>query len=92
VRRENPCHYRYAGCAGAVDKGARTCDNCRAEHNRRETARRAARRKAKQCVKCGAPVARIKKMLAGYSKHRVVKEAASCCAACLAYFAERAAE
>jgi hypothetical protein len=50
--RENPCAGRYAGCT--ADNGdARMCDNCRAEHNRRERGRRAALRAAAKCTVCG---------------------------------------
>lgn len=50
--RQNPCAGRYAGCT-ADNVDARMCDNCRAEHNRRERERRAALKDAGKCLVCG---------------------------------------
>ena len=89
MSRENPCHYRYEGCAGAVSKGARCCESCRLIHNRRAAARRAELRKAGKCTVCGDPVAKSKKkIVAGVSRR--VHEPATLCKKHLAYFAERA--
>jgi len=53
--RDNPCHHRYAGCDGAVDKGARCCEPCRLKHNRRAAESRARLKRKKACTVCGAP-------------------------------------
>jgi hypothetical protein len=92
--RDNPCKYRYAGCAGDVPDGGRCCESCRAEHSRRERARRDAHRRAGRCIKCGKPVAKTKLVPTGGEpgKLRRVRQAAACCADCLSYFADRAEE
>ena len=68
--RENPCAGRYAGCT--ADNGdARMCDNCRAEHNRRERERRAALRDAGKCTVCGKPAVKVDGIkLATCAEHR----------------------
>lgn len=81
---EHPCRGREAGCLGSC-LGTR-CDPCRAVHNAREAARRAARRKAGQCLVCAQPVARTKLQEAGTKR---VKEAARYCRAHLEYYAAR---
>lgn len=54
MSRNNPCKGREAGCTAKVKPGASRCANCKAAHNAREAARRAARRKECQCWVCGA--------------------------------------
>jgi hypothetical protein len=54
LTRDNPCHYRYAGCGAAVAKGARCCETCRLEHARRAAEWRARCKRAKACTVCGA--------------------------------------
>jgi len=53
MTRENPCKGRESGCTADCEEGGR-CDNCRAAHNARETARRAERKAAGKCTVCGA--------------------------------------
>ena len=90
--RDNPCHYRYAGCEGTVGRSARCCEACRHEHNRRAKARRDALREQGRCLVCGKPVAKTKRVLVGgRGLQRRVREPASCCPRHLAYFAARAA-
>lgn len=53
-RDGNPCAGRYAGCTADPGDGARMCENCRGEHNRRAAARRSELRAAGRCVVCSA--------------------------------------
>lgn len=82
---------RCKDCARKARKGRSRCKECEAQHRLRSAARRKAFRKALRCVKCGKPVAPSKRVGTGHpGEHRRVREAASCCARCLAYYADRA--
>jgi hypothetical protein len=54
VSRNNPCKGREAGCTANPKPGESRCKVCRAAHNAREAARRAARRAECKCWVCGA--------------------------------------
>lgn len=59
MARENPCHHRYEGCAGAVAKGARCCEPCRVEHNRRAVERRERLKMQRRCWVCQAKAIKV---------------------------------
>jgi len=53
TRNNNRCRGRERGCTAYPKPGESRCQNCKAAHNAREAARRAARRATCKCWVCG---------------------------------------